>query len=181
MPVKPQAISNVVLVGMMGSGKSTVGRILAQALNWNFVDTDQLVEQEFAASVEDIFSVHGEQAFRECESDVIGKVAQGNRQVVATGGGAVLLAKNRQLLWADSCVVWLDAQPAELAARVGVNPSTRPLVAGTDLEQRLKSILEARKALYSLAHIRVSTDGLEPAAVANEIRVQLSGVSASSN
>lgn len=173
MNAQAPKVSNITLIGMMGSGKSTVGQIMASRMGWRFVDTDALIEQEMHQSVERIFAQYGEKAFRQKETEVICRVMNEKHQVVATGGGAVLAEENRRYLWDRSCVVWLDAQPQTLAARVGDQPETRPLIAGQDLIPRLSNLLDQRRPLYSQAHVRIVTDGLDPEAVAEKILDEL--------
>ena len=116
---------NVTLMGFMGSGKSTVGRILASRLGWAFIDTDRLIEAKTGESIPEIFAAHGEARFRELETAVIQEVARGTRQVIATGGGAILDPANRLALRMAGVVVHLKASPELLWRRVA--GSDRPL------------------------------------------------------
>jgi shikimate kinase len=173
--------SNIYLIGMMGCGKTTVGRILADALGYGFVDSDSLVEQTTGMSVADIFAQQGEAAFRDLETQAIAQLSSMGRLVVATGGGAVLRPANWEIM-REGLVTWLDVPLEALASRVvaaGVN--SRPILAenasGEDpyhaALKRLTSIWEKRKDLYLGAEIQVSLRDL-----ASRINEDISGVSA---
>ena len=146
------------LIGMMGSGKSTVGRAVANRTAKPFLDTDLLVEKAAGRAVVDIFEAEGEEAFRLLESDAIQAAAVMADAVVATGGGAVLLEENVRSMKSSGPVVWLRADPATLAARIG-SASGRPLLMDADVVGRLSVILDDRRDAYQRAadHI-VSTD-----------------------
>ena len=109
---------NLVLIGYRGSGKGTVGRLLADRLGRPFVDTDALIEQAEGASVREIFSDRGEPAFREAEARIVRQVAALDEQVIAVGGGAVLRRENVELLRANGWLVWLRAEAEELHRRI---------------------------------------------------------------
>jgi len=161
---------NLVLIGMMGSGKSTVGRLLADRLGRPFVDTDAAVERATGARVAETFDRVGERTFRALESEQVRKVAALRGQVVAVGGGAVLDPSNVTFLRATGDLVLLDARPEELAARVG-DDQTRPLLAGTsDRIARLTTLRAARDEAYlaAAAHL-VDTTGLPPEEVAQRV------------
>ena len=138
------------LIGMMGSGKSTVGQSLASRTGKPFVDTDLLVEEAAGRSVVDVFEAEGEEAFRSLESDAIRAAAVMADAVVATGGGAVLLENNIRSMKSTGPVVWLRADPATLAARIGNAPG-RPLLVDVDVVGRLTVILEDRRDAYQRA------------------------------
>ena len=148
------------LVGMMGSGKTTVGEQVAGARGMRFVDVDALLERREGRTVEEIFRAGGEEAFRRMESaeiELLSKQATGiEARVIATGGGGILNARSVALMRGTGAVVWLDAPPASLGRRVG---HERPLLAGTDVVERLSKILDSRRPLYeTAAHFRVDAD-----------------------
>ncbi|MEW8978713.1 MAG: shikimate kinase [Symbiobacterium sp.] len=151
---------NIVLIGLMGSGKSAVGRLLAERLGRPFVDTDALVEAEAGRPIPAIFAEEGEEGFRRREAEVIRRVAARDGQVIATGGGAVLWAESREALRQGGLVVWLDAPPETLFRRaLAQGIAQRPLLAGPDPLGRLRDLAEARQAAYAAAaHVRVSTE-----------------------
>ena len=146
------------LIGMMGSGKSTVGQALASRTGKPFLDTDLLVEKAAGRPVGEVFEAAGEEAFRLLESDAIQAAAVMADAVVATGGGAVLREDNVRAMKSSGPVIWLRAEPATLAARIGNAPG-RPLLLDVDVARRLSVILEDRRDAYQRAadHI-VDTD-----------------------
>jgi shikimate kinase len=169
---------HLVLIGLSGSGKSTVGRLLAVRLDLDFVDTDELIVSREGRSIPDIFAHSGEEAFRECERRAVASAVDGPPAVIATGGGAPIDGRNRAALWEGNAVVWLDAPVAVLAARVGA-AGGRPLLAG-GAEARLAQLRAAREPLYALAHLRVQTGNRSPESVAIEIESALASVAGGS-
>lgn len=161
---------NLVLIGMMGSGKSTVGSLLAARLGRRFADTDAAVERVAGASVQATFDRAGERVFRALESEEVRKLAALRGQVLAVGGGAVLDPSNVTFLRATGDLVLLDAPPKELAARMG-DDNTRPLLAGAgDPVPRLANLRAERDEVYraAAAHL-VDTHGRTPAEVAERV------------
>jgi shikimate kinase len=145
---------NVFLVGMMGSGKSSVGRPLASALGYRFVDADQLLEQAAGCSIASIFASEGEEGFRSLETQVLDAISPWQRTVVATGGGVVLRPVNWGYLH-QGLVVWLDAPESVLLRRLRQDPTSRPLLAMPDPQQRLRELLEQRRPLYAQADLHL--------------------------
>ena len=141
------------LVGMPGSGKSTVGRALARRLGRRFVDTDRLIESRIGCPIRDFFAAEGEDRFRGVESAVLAEVlGDGTPTVVATGGGIVLAEGNRRLLRDKSIVLYLRVPVEELCRRVA-NDTQRPLLQGSDPRERLRQLLADREPLYrAVAH-----------------------------
>lgn len=137
----------VTLVGMPGSGKSTVGRQLARRLNWPFVDSDSAIEQEIGCSIRSFFEQHGESAFRDVEQRVIAGLLDTPQAVLATGGGAVLRDENRRQLGARSQVVYLRSSPEELFRRLR-HDMHRPLLQVADPLHRLRELYRERDPLY---------------------------------
>jgi shikimate kinase len=158
---------NLYLIGMMGAGKSTVGRLLAAELGYGFLDLDELIEKVSGLSVSEIFANHGEAAFRKLESDVLAQVAPFTRMVVATGGGVVVTQGNWGHL-RHGVVLWLDASVETLVRRLEKRRETRPLLGSTDddLQARLESLLAARRNLYSQADLCVDANSPVPLQVA---------------
>lgn len=158
----------VVLVGMMGSGKSTLGEMLADRLGLPFCDTDDRVQRNTGATVAGLFAAHGEGAFRDQESIALGQcLLEGG--VIATGGGIVLRDDNRALLNGEGVyVAWLDAPPHELVERLE-GATDRPLL-GDDPLAALRSLDHQRRPLYAqVASIRVDTASKSPQAVCDEL------------
>jgi shikimate kinase len=162
----------VVLIGYRGSGKSTVGRIVAQRLGWEFVDVDEWIVREAGRSIADIFADEGEAGFRAREAGSVQRAISQPGRVVSVGGGAVEAAGNRAGLHGYGLAIWLDA-PAELLwERICADPHSaglRPDLAGGGLAE-VEMILARRRPLYAeTAHLSVSTAGKSPAKVAAEI------------
>lgn len=156
---------NLYLIGMMGSGKSTVGRLLAAQLGYGFLDLDQIIEQVSGQSVADIFAEQGEAHFRALETQVLAAVSPYTCKVVATGGGVVLARPNWGYLH-YGIVVWLDAPIEVLLKRIEQQPGKRPLLAGGDLRDRLQELLAQRSFLYDEADVWVDASADEPVEVA---------------
>lgn len=145
---------NLVLVGPMGAGKSSIGRRLARRLGLGFVDLDREIEERTGASVSTIFECEGEEGFRTRERAALADVLEGSGLVVATGGGAVLDAGNRDLMRARGFVVYLHVAVEEQLQRLA-RDRTRPLLAGGDREAVLRRLAEERGPLYrDASHLR---------------------------
>ncbi len=145
------------LVGMPGSGKSTVGRQLARKLGVGFVDTDQVIEMRIGCSIRDFFEREGEAAFRDIESQVLNDMTQTPCGVMATGGGAVLREANRNLLRQRTHVIYLRVQPDELFRRLR-HDTQRPLLQVDDPKTKLVDLFEQRDPIYqAAAHFVIET------------------------
>lgn len=140
-------VANIVLVGPMGSGKTTLGRHLAQLMQWDFVDCDEELERQTGASVNLIFDIEGEQGFRARESRMLVELVSGQRRVIATGGGVVLSEKNRRLLNQAGLVVWLKTSVQQQLHRLKQDRK-RPLLQAPGREQRLEKMAKQRNPLY---------------------------------
>jgi shikimate kinase len=166
----PARISRIVLVGFMGAGKSTVGALLAQLLQWQFLDADTVLEERSNATISNIFTRHGETAFRTLEAEIIGDLLQRNHLVLAVGGGAVETATTRESLLCapETCVVFLEAPLEVMIARCEQQPdaAVRPVL---NDRERLRSRFEARLPHYRNAHLVVETASLTPADTAQKI------------
>ena len=166
---------NVFLIGMMGSGKTTVGNILAQKLNYRFFDTDVLIERVMGQSVSEIFATAGENGFRDVESKVLENLSAYTKSIIATGGGIVIKPTNWSYL-RHGLVVWLDAPVDVIMARL-VDDNTRPLLQQTDPEQKLNSLLELRTPLYSLADLQITiTPEQTPETIASQIMTKIPSI-----
>jgi shikimate kinase len=137
----------IALIGMPGSGKSSVGRQLARRLNWTFVDVDTEVERQIGCSIRAYFEQHGEPAFRDVEQSVLAGLLARDRIVLATGGGAVLRQANRHALAACAEVVYLRSTVEELMRRLR-HDTQRPLLQVSDPIRRLRELFEERDPLY---------------------------------
>ncbi|MFN3592781.1 MAG: shikimate kinase [Thermaurantiacus sp.] len=152
----PRAGRPVVLVGLMGVGKSSIGKRLAARLHVPFADADTEIEAAAGMSISEIFARFGEPHFRDGERRVIARLLQGGPRVIATGGGAFCDPETRALIRKGAISVWLDADVDTLIARVA-RRSHRPLLAGRDPRTVLESLAEIRNPLYAEADIHVRT------------------------
>jgi shikimate kinase len=158
----------LVLVGMMGSGKTTVGRQLAARLGWAFRDSDSMVEASTGSTVAELFAAQGEAGFRSEESRVLAEALAGAGPVVVSAAGGVVLAPENRALLASHTVVWLRADPATLAARIG-DGRGRPLLAA-DPAGTLVDLDAVRRPLYEeVADVVVDVDALDPATVVDRV------------
>ena len=147
----------LVLVGLMGVGKSTIGRRLANALDLSFVDADEEIERAANRSVSEIFEAHGEAYFRDGERRVIARLMEEGHGVIATGGGAFVDAETRALVLEQGLAIWLDCDLDTLVERTA-RKDTRPLLKSGDPRQILRDLKEKRSAAYAQAQIHVVTD-----------------------
>ena len=149
----------VALVGLMGAGKSTVGRRLAGKLGRPFIDSDDEIEKAAGLSVADIFALHGEEEFRRVEHKVLKRLLSGPPQVLATGGGAYLKAETREMMREQAVTVWLNADLETLWKRVS-RRNHRPLLRRPDAKEVLSNLFDERRPIYELADLTVpSVDG----------------------
>jgi shikimate kinase len=161
---------NIFLVGLMGSGKTTIGKELARALGKEFVDSDQEIERRTGATIPLIFELEGEAGFRARERQVIDDLTRRDNIVLATGGGAVLDPENRKHLAARGYVVYLRASVDQLHKRTRKDPH-RPLLKTADPQERLRDLTKQRGALYEeVADVALDTDNLSPKTLAAKIR-----------
>lgn len=164
---------NIILVGMMGTGKSTVGKVLAKQAGLRLVDLDQAIVEETGITISEIFEQRGEAYFRDLESNLLKKLLAENGIVLATGGGAVLRDRNRQMMLERGWVVALTADEETIVARVGHDPN-RPLLTG-DVRSKVATLLEARKHAYDFADCKIDTSGKTPESLALEILMHYRG------
>ncbi len=143
---------NIYLIGMMGAGKTTLGRELAKQLGYRFIDNDAVIEELHGQSISQIFSSVGEATFRQLESQVLAEVSACTNLVIATGGGIVLRRENWGYLH-YGLVIWLDVPVELLYARLA-DDTTRPLLQDADLKEKLQLLLEHRQPLYAQADLR---------------------------
>ncbi|WP_343518867.1 shikimate kinase [Sphingomonas sp.] len=158
----------IVLIGLMGVGKTTVGRRLAQRLHLPFVDADHEIEEAAGMTIAEIFERFGEDHFRDGERRVIARLIDGRPKVIATGGGAFLNAETRALILDQSTAIWLDAAPHVLAERVSKRDH-RPLLRGKDPLKVLTELAAVRNPVYALAPIHVVSKSAPHDATVNAI------------
>lgn len=156
---------NVVLVGFMGTGKSSVGKILADRLKRPLTDIDRMIEEKEKRKIREIFEKDGEAYFRLVEKELLRAAAQKLGQVITTGGGAVIDPENRRALKETGVLVALSATPETIYERVK-NSRQRPLLQGGDLLSEIRRLLEGRRPFYAEADLFFDTDGKNAAQVA---------------
>lgn len=148
------ATPSIVLVGLMGVGKSTIGRRLASRMNLPFIDADDEIERAAGMSIQEIFDTYGEQAFRDGERRVISRLIDGTPKVIATGGGAFVNDDTRRLILEKAVAVWLDADIDILVERVARREG-RPLLKGRNPREVLTELAKVREPFYAQAPIRI--------------------------
>jgi len=163
-----EKIRNIVLIGFMGTGKSTVGKKLAKALSWSFIDIDAYIERKESTTIPDLFREQGEPYFRDIESNAIQQVLSQSKQVVSMGGGAVLRKDNCKTMLDNGLVIALTATPEAIIERVKGN-SDRPLLQG-NLEERVYTMMEQRQGAYAFAHVTIDTLSHSPEEIAAQIQ-----------
>lgn len=167
----------ITLIGYRGCGKSTVGPLLAAERGWTCVDSDSVVESEAGCSIRDLFANEGEAGFRARETAALRRILQGDHLVVSAGGGAILASENRSLLRAAGPVVWLRADVATLASRIGGDSTTagrRPSLTGRPVAEEIADVLALRNPVYQqTADVIIDTDLLTPEEIVRAIESQL--------
>jgi len=164
---------SIVLVGMMGVGKSSVGRRLAARLNIPFVDADTEVEKAAGMSIADFFARRGEADFRNGEARVIARLLEGGPQVLATGGGAVMNAETRAAIQAKGVSIWLAAEFDVLLRRINKRKNERPLLQTADPAATLRELLVVRGPIYAQSDLTVQSQEVPHEAVVTEIMTAL--------
>ncbi len=159
---------NLVLTGFMGTGKTAVGRRLAETLHVTFHDADAAIARRAGRSVADLFAGEGEAAFRKLESEVVSELSAQDRVVIATGGGALIDSENRENLQRKGLLVCLTAKTGTLLERLK-DDMTRPLLQGEALPQKIDRLMKERETIYALCPIQIATDGKTITEVADEI------------
>ena len=161
-------LRRIVLAGFMGSGKTTVGPLLAQRLGWSFADADDAIAAEAGCTIPELFRRHGETAFRERERAAIARLAEGDGLILALGGGAIEEAETRSLLLGapDTLLVHLQVELATTLARCRGTEHLRPVLAD---QANLASRYERRLPLYRMAHVTIAVDELTPQQVVEAI------------
>ena len=161
-------VQRIVLTGFMGSGKSTVGPVLAARLGWRFIDADDVIEAEAGMTITEFFARQGEPAFRACESATIARLGAEKAVVLALGGGAIedAATRNRLLTSPGTLLVHLEVDLATTLARCGGTEGSRPVLAN---QANLGARYERRLPLYREAHVTIATDELTPGDVVDAI------------
>jgi len=159
---------NIILVGFMGTGKTTAGKLTAERLGWRFMDTDALLEKRAGKPVAEIFAQDGEAAFRALETTLCTELVGWHNTVIATGGGIILDPANREGLLRAGLVICLVASAKQIASRIK-HDADRPLLAGADRLARVEALLTSRAAIYAAMPHRIDTTGTTPFTVSERI------------
>jgi shikimate kinase len=159
---------NIVLTGFMGTGKSTVGRRVAEILKIPFFDVDETIKRQTGRSIAELFQMKGEDAFRALESATIQELSVQKSAVIATGGGSLMNPQNRDFLQRNGVLVCLSARTGTLLERLK-DDLTRPLLAGENMQQRIDRLMQERQAIYAMCPVQVATDDKTIAQVAEEV------------
>ena len=162
---------NIILTGFMGTGKTTVGRLLADRLSRRFVDMDVLLAEQFGKSIAAVFADDGEEAFREAEASLCAQLAREQDLVVSTGGGALVDARNRETFAASGTIVCLTAHEDEILLRLQA-ADDRPLLAGEreTRQRKMRALLRERRTAYGAISHQIDTTGLTPHEVADRVQ-----------
>lgn len=159
---------NIILTGFMGTGKSTLGRVLAAELGYKFVDTDQLIEERLDKTIAEFFQDAGEAAFRKIEAKLAQELSKMRGLVIATGGGLMLNPENSAALGETGQILCLTATPEEILERISRQPGTRPLLKDPDPLQKIIALLEQRAATYQ-QFPQISTSGQDQQQLITEL------------
>ena len=165
----PSLTRPLVLVGLMGAGKSKIGRQISIDFDIEFIDTDAEIETIAGMSIAAIFDLYGEEKFREIEAREISKLLKGKPAVISTGGGAYMQEKTRAIINQSGLSVWLKANPETLAERIS-NTDSRPLLRGKDPVKTLQQLAKERYPLYQEAELVIDTDGLSLAKAIEKVK-----------
>lgn len=160
-------MANLILTGFMGTGKTTIGRLIAEHLNRPFVDMDAVIEQRAGMRIPEIFASQGEAAFRQLESHICRELAAQDGLVISTGGGALVDEHNRDTMASTGVIVCLTARPDRLIERM--QDTDRPLLQGQDPAQRIQQLLQARASAYAALPHHIDTSDLTPEQVTEAI------------
>ena len=166
---------NIFLIGMMGSGKSQTGPVLAKMINYAFVDTDDVIEKASKQSISSIFEKDGEKVFRDVEKKVLKEISQHHSLVIATGGGLVTLPENWGILH-QGIVIWLDLDLRRSIKRLESDQKRRPLLLGDNLAENFSQIYESRKPIYLESDLRIEVEDQSPCEVATMIAKRLPSI-----
>ena len=166
---------NIFLIGMMGSGKSQTGPVLAKMINYAFVDTDDVIEKASKQSISSIFEKDGEKVFRDVEKKVLKEISQHHSLVIATGGGLVTLPENWGILH-QGIVIWLDLDLKRSIKRLESDKKRRPLLLGDNLAENFSQIYESRKPIYLESDLRIEVEDQSPYEVATMIAEHLPSI-----
>jgi shikimate kinase len=159
---------SIVLIGFMGAGKTTVGRLLSEKLNREFFDSDDVIENEFGMPPSEIFKKYGEQVFREKEKNVITHLCTQENLVISLGGGAFLQEEIRKACLSSSIVIYLDLSFENWKDRVSLIIDSRPVLQGKTIEE-MKALFHSRQEIYIYHHLKIVVDQKTPEEITNQV------------
>ncbi len=163
----------IIIVGMMGVGKSAIGRILAKSLNRNFYDIDENIEKKYNMRIYEIFENYGEIKFRDIEHKEIKNIQNRSNAVIAAGGGAFIYERNYNILNKIGLTLWLNASPLTIIKRLKKNINRRPLLKNVNIETYINNLLIKRKPLYAKAHLTIVSSKISKTEMRNKILITL--------
>ena len=159
----------IIIVGMMGVGKSAIGRILAKSLNRNFYDIDENIEKKYNMRIYEIFEDYGEIKFRDIEHKEIKNIKNGSNAVIATGGGAFIYERNYNILNKIGLTLWLNVSPLIIIERLKKNINSRPLLKNVNIKTYINNLLIKRNPLYAKAHLTIFSSKISQTEMRNKI------------
>lgn len=163
----------IILVGMMGTGKTVIGKMLAKSLNRIFFDIDENIEKHYHMTIYDIFQRYGENKFREIEHEEIKKIDVKSNYIIATGGGAFTFERNYNILNQIGLTVWLNATQKTIVSRLKKNINNRPLLKNVEIDKYVSNLLLKRNPMYSKAHLSVVSKNESKIEMTNRILIKI--------
>lgn len=163
----------IIIVGMMGAGKSAIGRILARSLKRRFYDIDESIERLYHMKIYDIFEKYGEDKFRNLEHEEIKKIDINANNIIATGGGAFTFNRNYKILNKIGLTIWLNADQETIAQRLKKNINNRPLLKNVEIDKYVANLLLKRNPLYSRAHLSIMSKGYSKLQMRNKTLIEI--------
>ena len=163
----------IILVGMMGTGKTVIGKMLAKSLNRIFFDIDENIEKHYHMTIYDIFQRYGENKFREIEHEEIKKIDVKSNYIIATGGGAFTFERNYNILNQIGLTVWLNANQKTIVSRLKKNINNRPLLKNVEIDKYVSNLLLKRNPMYSKAHLSVISKNESKIEMTNRILIKI--------
>ena len=163
----------IIIVGMMGVGKSAIGKILAKSLDRDFYDIDENIEKKYNMKISEIFENYGEQKFRDIEHEVIKGINKGSNDIIAAGGGAFIYERNINIFNKIGLTLWLNASPLIIIERLKKYTNNRPLLKEVNLESYIKNLLIKRNPFYAKAHLTITSSKISKNAMKNKILLKI--------
>ncbi|MDG2001605.1 MAG: shikimate kinase [Alphaproteobacteria bacterium] len=163
----------IILVGMMGAGKTAIGKMLAKSLNRIFFDIDENIEKQYRMKIYDIFEQYGESKFREIEHEEIKKINIKSNYIIATGGGAFTFERNYNILNQVGLTVWLDVNQKTIVRRLKKSINNRPLLKNVEIDKYVSNLILKRNPLYSKAHLSVISKNESKIEITNRILINI--------